>query len=303
MAVTLGQVRIAILKTAHGAGYDLELLTQRINDRYFEYLNSHPWTRLYSTGTITVVDAYDTGTLAITNGATAVTLTDGSFPSNLSGGRLRVGTDSEWYVFTRTAATTGTIDRAYEADTVTEATYKLWQPIYSLPTDTDIVESISVPSQGWELDQISPEQLDEVDPSREEYGHPRTWTQYSDSSNVARIELWPGPEEGEGLPVRYRTAGTRFTFSSPSTEFPNWVDTNAIVAGVEADILAEKGLVAQAQIAEAKWNLRLTQAKQEDCQRMAPGTLTMTDRYTAHRWDREIGDYRLDRRATLLRSL
>lgn len=305
MAVTLGQVRIALLKTPHGAGHDLELLTERINARYFEILNAHPWTQLHSASTLSVVASYETGTLAITTATTSVTLTDGTFPTNLSGGRLRVGTDSEWYVFTRTGATTGTLDRNYEADTVTVATFKLWQPIYSLPSDLDILDSITVPSQGWELDESSQEAIDEADAARERYGHPETWANYtrsSDATPLPRIELWPGPEDTEGLTVRYRTAGSRFAVTPGTTEFPTWIDTDAVIYGVEADILADQGNPLY-QVKETKFQQKVAQMFSEDCQRMAPTTLGMTDRYTFHRIERELGEFHADRKATLLRSI
>lgn len=300
MARTLGELRMALLKTAHGAGYDLELLTERINGRYFDILNAHPWTRLQGAGTIAVAASYATGTLAITQGLTAVTLTSGSFPVGLSGGRIRVGGDSTWYTFTRTAATTGTLDRAYEADTVTAATFRLWQPIYSLPTDCDILDSIAVPSQSWELDEISQEQLDEMDAARTAVGHPRGWARYADGTG-ARIELWPGPDDAEGLPIRYRTAGSRFTVQPGSQSFPDWIDTDAIMAGVEADILADKGNPLF-QAKEAKFQQRVAAMFAEDCQRMAPISLEMTDRYIVHRVARVLDSDRVDRRAALLRS-
>jgi hypothetical protein len=303
MARTLGQLRIALLKTTGAAGYDLELLTERINGRYFEILNAHPWTRLHTVATITTVASYTAGTLAITNGLTAVTLTDGTFPAGLSGGRLRVGTDATWYVFTRTGATTGTLDRAYEADTVTAAAFTLWQPIYSLPTDTDIVESLSVPSTAIELDELSTEAIDETDAARQDVSSPLAYARYSDAAGVQRIELWPGPTLAEGLSLRYRTAGTRFAFATDAaTEFPDWVDTDCIMAGVEADVATEKGNTAMAQLCEAKFQQRLAAMFAEDCQRMAPITLEMVDRYVVHRVARELSTDRIDRRAVLLRS-
>lgn len=300
MARTLGQVREIILKTPHGAGQDLLLLTERINGRYQEILNMHPWSRLRTQGTLTTVADYDTGTVAIDNGLMAVTLTDGTFPTALSGGRIRIGTEPSWYVFTRTGATTGTIERAFEGDTVTDAAYQLWQPIYSLPSDCDNVLSISVPSQRWELDKKSPEWIDEQDAAREQIDFPMVWADYSDASSLSRIELWPGPTEAEGLPLSYTTAGTMFdSVTDAAVAFPDWVDTDAIIAGVEADILSDMGSP-MAAVKEAKFAAKVAAMFSEDCQRRAPIHLAMSDRYVAHRVARELDDDRVDRRAALI---
>lgn len=302
MSRTLGQLRLAILKAPHGAGHDLELLTERINARYFEVLNSWPWSRLHKTGTLAVVASYATGTVAITNGATAVVLTDGSFPASLDGGRIRIGGRNERYTLTRTAATTGTLDRAYEGDTVTDAAFRLWQPVYALPSDLDILDSISVPSVGRELDDESAEALDERDAARWQYGPPLLWTTYQDgSTGLARVELWPGPETAEGLPIRYRTAGSRFDVNSPSTAFPDWVDTDCIMYGVEADILLDRGALAQSSAKEAKFQTCLAAMKREDMQRMSASPMQGTERLTEHRVARAVGpDYY--RREQLIRS-
>ena len=304
MARTLGQVAEILLKTPTCASYDLLLLTERINGRYQEILNAHPWSRLAGSGTISTVDDYSTGTLAITTGLTAVTLTSGSFPTALDGGRLRVGGDATTYVFTRLTASTGTLDRAYEADSVTEAAYQLWQPVYALPSDTDILESIAVPSQGLELDEISPEELDEIDAARLVTGPPRTYARYKDTAaGLQRVELWPGPTAAEGLPVRYRSGGTMFmAIVDAAVAFPDWIDTDAVIAGVEADIAAERGNGALAQLREARFAAKVAAMFAEDCQRRSPVHLDMTDRYTVHRVLRELDMDRVDRRATLINS-
>lgn len=303
MARTLGQVRIALLKTPAGAGYDLELLTERINARYFEILSAHPWTRLHGSGVIQTVAMYNTGTLAITNGLTAVTLTGGSFPTDLNGGRLRVDAAATWYTFTRLTASTGTLDRAFEGTTVTTAAFQLWQPIYAVPTDCDVVDSINVPSRMIELDKSTQEAVDEADPSRREVSSPRTWAEYKDSAaNVARIELWPGPTLAEGLPIRYRATGTRFDFTDASTEFPDWVDTDTLSYGVEAELLTDKGNLPAAAFKEQRFQIGLKGMIAQDCQRMANLHLDMTDRYTVHRVLRELDIDRIDRRSTLINS-
>lgn len=290
---TLGDVRLIIATTPAAAGADDELLTQRVNARYFEILNHRPWTRLRGEGVIQTVAEYREGTVAVVKGSTALVGTGTTWTAAMTGRRIRVSGRNEWYTFTRATDTTGTLDRPYEGEDDATASYRIWQPIYSLPADADILDSITVPFGNDELDQIDPEELDQIDPARIGYGRPVAYANYTDDPTTkrARIELWPGVELAEGFPVRYRSTGTRFAVTDGAVLFPDWIDTDAIVAGVQADFWADQGAVAQAQLWEAAFRSKLQAMVNEDNQRMAPATIRLADRYTDHRVDRAFDQH------------
>ena len=78
-----------------------------------------------------------TGTINVTNGSTAVSGTGTSWTAAMTGRKFRVTSDNEWYTFTRTAATTGTLDRNYEGTTSTTADYVIFQDIFRTHGDVN----------------------------------------------------------------------------------------------------------------------------------------------------------------------
>lgn len=89
---------------------------------------------------------YDTGTVAVTNGANTVVLTTGEFTADMDGLPIRIDGDSVDYTFTYVDANNGTLDRVYEGTTDTSATFKIapagqWMvELYERPTEQIIVD-------------------------------------------------------------------------------------------------------------------------------------------------------------------
>lgn len=289
MTVKLGDIRGNLLKVYPGT--DLDLLTSYINTRYRGILACYPWTRLEATAILQTVVKYDTGTIALSVGATALTGTGTTWTAAMTGRRIRIDGRNEWYTFSYLSATTGTIDRAYEGTTLTVGTYRIWQPIYSLPSDLDVLESILVPYTHMDLDPRSQEDIDKSDPSRLIYGRPTVYSPTSDDvNNLSEVELYPGPENAEGYPIRYRKVISDLV-SSEDTLLP-WVDANAVFYGAHADLeIAVRDQPAKAQFWEAKASTLVQNMMREDSQRRAPQQMKMADRFTSHRWDR-AGGYR-----------
>lgn len=269
---------------------DLKILDRYLNDRLQTIVRHNAWTRLKGEATLQTAAIYETGTVAITNGLTALILTGGTWTAGMTGREIRLQEDGPLYVFTRTADTTGTIDRAYEGETATEASYRILQRIYSLPSDLGSLTSIKVPFTNLDLDQTGLEELDKLDAARTSYGRPQTFTPIKDSSDtppVPRIELWPIPEVSEGYPLRYQKRVARIT--STSTYIPDWISTECLFAGVEADLLALAKDYNGAQAKEQKFGQLLSEMLKEDCRRRVPQQLRMADRFTRHRAERSLG--------------
>ena len=85
--------------------------------------------------TLSTTAPYSTGTVAITQGQTAVTLTTGTFATGTDGQLIRVAGDDTWFGFTRTGGATGTLSSAWTASTVTVATFEVVYAFYDFPTD------------------------------------------------------------------------------------------------------------------------------------------------------------------------
>jgi hypothetical protein len=230
--------------------------------------------------------------VAITNGLTALVGTDTVWTTAMTGRRIRIAGGAEFYTFTFGTTTTGTIDRAYEGDTETAASFRIWQAIFELSDVVDLFQSIEVPRLGVDLDQRSQEYLDFIDPGRkQDTGGPWCFAPYQDSSDgSSQIELYPGADEAESLPMRYRKTIARFVYPDDTAdEFPNWIDTATIFAGVEADLYMLQGDTGAKQIKEEDFMEGLKQMVRQDNQRIVPSTMRMADRYTHHRKERAMG--------------
>jgi hypothetical protein len=287
---TFGDFMGDLGKLPHGAEVDADILTRFTNNRMQAMLARFPWTRLDSNVTIQVPAFYDTGTIAVSEGGTALTLTGGTFTAAMTGRRIRItATREEYYTFTFLTGSTGTIDRAYEDTTETEATFRIWKAIYTLPELTDYLQSIAIPRLGRDLDQVSQEYLDSVvnDPGRTLYGDPQCYAPAPDSAaGLPQIELWPGPEIAEGLIARYRTDVVRFRTQDTSLEFPDWIDTQVLFVGVEADLYGLHENLTMKGSKEQDWKDGLKSMVNADIQRMAPSVLRMADEWTQHRVER-----------------
>lgn len=103
---------------------------------------SHRWSFLHPVVTLETIAPYDTGTIAIVNGTTTVTLTDGVFPSwTATHGSLIVDT-AEYVIDTRTDDTHLELASAWSEDTETASEYVLKHDgNYDLPDNFGGMES------------------------------------------------------------------------------------------------------------------------------------------------------------------
>lgn len=292
MPETVGLLLMRATKLPHGAACDPEILINYLNARTQRMLRHHPWTRLNVNSQLVVPAAYLEGTIAITNGLTALVGTGTTWTTGMTGRRIRIANGPELYTFTFLTTTTGTIDRAYEGETETAASFRIWQAIFELPSAVDFFQSIEVPRLGLDLDQKSQEYLDSIDPGRkQDTGGPWCFAPYQDAANGnSRIELYPGADVAESLPIRYRQTLARFVYPDDTgDEFPQWVDADVIFMGIEADLYAMQGDGGMKQVKEADWEKGLAEMVRQDNQRIAPQVMRMSDRLTLHRRERAMG--------------
>ena len=93
--------------------------------RIFEDELSHRWSFLNPTTTLTTIASYTTGTIAIAEGATTVTLTDGVLPSWTATNGSIVIDNTAYAIASRTDDTHLELSAAWAEDTETAATYEL----------------------------------------------------------------------------------------------------------------------------------------------------------------------------------
>jgi hypothetical protein len=100
-------------------------------------------------GTVTLNGAYQTGTVAITNGSTTVTLSSGTWPTWAGTNAEILLTDGLWYrVATRDSTTQITLTSAFQGNTGTGLTYTLAQMQIVLPSDCRKISEV-IRTQYW----------------------------------------------------------------------------------------------------------------------------------------------------------
>lgn len=292
MARTWGQLRFEISKFA--AGIDLQLVNEWLNSAYREVLDHHSWKGLEKDAVLETVAPYTTGTVTVTNGSTALTGAATVWTAGMTGRQFRIVGDSSFYTFTRTAATTGTLDRAYEGTTAAGAAYSIFQAIYSLPSDVKYIQQMLNPRTGQPIELKDRAAFGRMAPSLTYYGEPSFYIPVSDSDELTppvlhEIELYPVPNQAAGYPYSYQKAVVQFDGTNTSSSPLPWVSEDAIVSGAIARVLRhQKDYTGFAAAKADALTFRVQMFTQEQ-RRVGPQVIVMADRYTRHRrarWQR-----------------
>lgn len=86
--------------------------------------------------------AYSTGTVSVTAGSTAITLTSGTWDPTWTKRQIIISGRGERYGVTITGATTGTLADAWQGTTLTGLSYRMFRDTYSLPSDCEFGKEI-----------------------------------------------------------------------------------------------------------------------------------------------------------------
>lgn len=245
--MTYGQLRLLIQKENVGA--DLELVDSYIQNRYTEILDQLPWKRQEADSVIQSPASYQTGTVAITQGSTALVGTGTTWTAAMTGLMIRIANTEEYYQFTYVSATTATIDRGWEQPTGTLLAYRIDQAVYLLPSDCRILRGVTpLHDRTHGLRRVTPVELMKIAPQRRSYGAPevycQTWDSFSDPPQM-QVELYPVPDAPNSAGVTPSfvcdiafdasqfSAATNIT----SASLLPWVRPAALQAAVRADFL------------------------------------------------------------------
>ncbi len=262
----------------------LDLIEGWINDRYAEILAELPWKRLNLQSTLQTVAPYITGTVAVTLGSAAVTLTSGTWTAAMTTRAFRGAGLNASYRFTYVSATTGTLDRAYEGPTATAATYAIFQNVYLLPSDCRLLEDDAFSSQFGPLQRMSHGQLNDADPSRLATGTPTLWASYMDDSStppLMRVEFVPYPDLAIGIPFTYAADAGELT--DTGTIIKAWLQPTALLEAVTARCKAHLKDYTGAQLHTVWAEKALVVMRGAEAQGMGMANLQLDSYYTSYR--------------------
>jgi hypothetical protein len=270
--VTYGELKFRLVKAFPGV--DLTLIEGWIGDVYADILGELPWSRQKTTGILRTTAPYTTGAASVTSGSASVSLSGGTWTSLMSGRAFRIGTRDEYYQFTQTGSTTGTLDRAYEGDTDTSASYRIFQFVYPLPSDCRLLQDDAFPSlirtNGSRIDAWAD-------------GTPTRWASYMEDSSTPprmQVELYPAPDAAIGIPFTYIADAA---LSGSTSIVKAWLEPSALVEGVTAKIKAHLKDYNGALFHQRAFRESLDSMKRAEAHGSAPCEMRLDSYFTRHR--------------------
>lgn len=280
--MTYGSLKLRL--TQMFPSVSLDLIEGFINDRYAQILGELPWSRMNVESRLVTTAPYTTGTVAVTFGSQSVTLTSGTWTAAMSGLGFKVTGRNEFYEFSFSTATTGTIDRPYEGTTSAAASYQIFQSVYPLPSDCVMLQDEAFPGllrfnhNDWSYRRTC------------SLSTPTRWSTYMEDGSTPprlQVELWPVPSTAVGLPFTYVADATALT--GTSTIIKAWIEPTALIEGVVASVKRYLGDYAGAQLATVEAERALSGMRKTEARGLPAAQLTLATHYTSHRsrrWQR-----------------
>jgi hypothetical protein len=261
---TLGQIALLIQKQAP---VDLELIEMWLENRYRQVLDAVPWHRTEARIVLGLAAEFSTGTIAVLNGSTSVTLTDGEFTQDMNGRAIRFPDHSVIYTFNYVSATTGELDRAYEGTSAAATAFTMHVRVLDLPANTRLITTAKR-SDGRDLDVLTKHEFR----IRQgfETGQPRRccWTN-DGPNNLPRIEIYPLPVEAASLDLELISEGA-IDGEDKGHPLDTWMNPALLEAGVMVNVSRhlEKWQAVDSFITE--YNTLLTAAIAKATEHMGP---------------------------------
>lgn len=151
MALSFAQAR-TIAQGRIADSSDNDAVDQALNQAQREVARARRWPELIVRAFLTTVAAYDTGTVAVTNGSATVTLTDGVWPADIATNpayRFALSPSDPWYtVSARDSDTQITLADNYVGATGSGKSYVVYRSHYVLPSAVDRVEEMWLHDDG-----------------------------------------------------------------------------------------------------------------------------------------------------------
>lgn len=202
---TLAGLAAKVLLRCPAAG--LLLAREWVNRSYQRLLERRSWSWLMKRGQFLTMDAYSTGTVAVTHNSTAVVGTGTSWTTAAHGGKQFVISGSPIYTISTVTDTTHIVlDDEYGGDTDASASYQIYSAYHSVPTDFKGFVSLWYPAKNWQLRlHVTQEELNAVDSERTMTGDPYlvAWFDYDSTNYLQRYELWPHCTSQDVFPFLY----------------------------------------------------------------------------------------------------
>ena len=157
-----------------------------------------PWSWLVKQGQFLTSAVYNTGTVSVTHGSTAVVGSGTTFTSAMVDRQFRISGSPIYDVASYTDATHITLGQVYGGSTNAAASYEIFTPYGTAPSDFDYFISVWDPNYNWQLHlDLTQRELNYWDAQRAYRGqsyviaHRDYYTPSGGTVPLPRYEIWP----------------------------------------------------------------------------------------------------------------
>ena len=199
----MAQATLSVLRTRIGNLIELDSstiaddLTLYINLAGRRIWNAHPWPERTVDAIVSTVAPYETGTVALTEGATTCVGTGTTFPSAAPTVRkIALSVGSPWYRTTYVSGTSLTLARAYLEDTESAASFVLYQDEYDVTSAAKNIQGVYLilDRTRGKTTPLPQSFLDSAAFTPDQTGAPSSWSPCTETTaGTPRIRVHPGP--------------------------------------------------------------------------------------------------------------
>lgn len=179
-----------------------------VQDALRETVLYRDWRYYRTWDRINLVAPYETGTVTASEGATAVTLADGTPPSWAPNGHLIIADDVRVYPVVSVSGSTLNLDPSFPIQTAAvAATYTLFRTVYPFPADLVRLTDLNDEDGCWGPSYVTPDEwLSLMRRSEQPQGGPFSWTLMGDPRKYGAmaVHLWGYPSEASTLDFIYQ---------------------------------------------------------------------------------------------------
>jgi len=207
----------------------------KLNAVMWRILKAAQWSFMESSGTLVSVEAYNTGTVSVTNGSADITGDTTVWTDAMTGRKICIDGGTVEYTFTYVNGTSGTLDRNYEGETGSGLAYIIAQDVYPLASDFGEMLVLRDASNNKFLPEWMPEQHEEYYQALSASGVPEQYALFGEDSNgCQQLRFWPAPGSAISYSYRYIKSPTVITAEDDTLDTPSKYDHV-----VEAMLLAQ----------------------------------------------------------------
>lgn len=182
------------------------------------------WSFDWARGTIDLIASYDTGTIAISNGATTVTGTDTVFTDAMVGRKIRiVGVD--YVIDSRASNTEVELATEYGGTDETEAKFVVYKDEYPLSANISTVHRIWDKQNNNTIEGVSPLELGDRDFRSNQSGTVEVYAEVGvNSSGQTLVQFHPYPTAIARLEYWYQANITQISGIGSTIDIPEFYD-------------------------------------------------------------------------------